>query len=378
MLFKNGLVLGEDFRFSRADVRVTGEKIALIAPDVTPENESVIDLGDRLLLPGLINIHVHGALGHDFTEINRENFTDVRRFLALNGATSFLPTTLTLPPDGIIDALSRLSEYSGNDDRGAQMLGIHLEGPYLSPAYKGAHNADWLTLPRLRDFKTLQNAAHGQIKLVTVAPELDGAIDFIRGITPETRVSLGHGGTDYQLCREAFASGATQITHMFNVMPSLHHRNISLITAAFETGCFTELICDGYHVEPTVVQMAYRIFGDDHIVVITDGIAATGLPDGVYSFGGEVSVVTGGVGRLRDGTINGGTSTMIQAVRNLKRWGIPVESAVKMASYNSACAVDVQDHKGRIAIGYDADLLVVNTELSIDRVMLRGQFLESC
>ena len=373
MLLKNGLVLNRKFEFINADVLIQDKKIAAVREGICSENDEVIELNGKLVLPGFINIHVHGAVGYDMMNPGEGGLAAVSRFMALHGATSFMPTTVTLPLDDTLTAMSYLAEHSDADYNGANILGIHSEGIYMSEVYRGAHVAQWLKPPSEVNFEILNEAAGGKIKLVTVAPELDGALEMIRRITPDVRVSLGHGGQDYRVCKRAFEAGASQITHMFNAMPPLHHRNPTLIAAAFEADAFVELICDGIHVNPVMVKMAYSMFGADRIVVITDGMPATGLGAGKYFFAGEEVIVSGGTALKRDGTINGSTSTMMQCVINLVNWGIPVESAVKMAARNPAHAVSVQDRKGCIDVGFDADLLVTDADLNIENVIVMGK-----
>lgn len=258
---------------------------------------------------------------------------------------------------------------------GANLLGINMEGPYLNPDYKGAHRAEWLRTPKEVDFDEVNEAAGGNIRLVTLAPELDGAMEFIKTHKDKVKISLGHGGTDYEKCQEGFENGATQVTHLFNAMPSIHHRKLSLIAAAFESGAMAELICDGLHVDKTVVMMAYRIFGADRLIVINDSVMAAGLPDGIYSECGSEIIVKDGIALLKNGTICGGTAPIFKCVKNLISWGICEQDAVKMASFNAAKAID-EKNKGKIAEGCDADFIAVDKEFSLTDVFIGGKRFE--
>lgn len=375
MLLQNALVLGEEFIFQKSDIQILDGKISHIAPQIAADDET-LNLDGKMLLPGLINIHTHGAVGFDSMTCDYDGLNKISIFMAKNGATSFLPTSSTMSKQDILRGMTGLAKAIDRGTDGAQILGIHMEGPYLSGAYKGAHDEKLLRSVRELDFTQVQAAAGGHIKLVTIAPETEGALEFIANREAGIKISLGHTGADFDTCIQGFELGATQITHMFNAMPSIHHRKLSLISAAFAAGAYVEMICDGLHVDPVAVQMAYSMFGDGKVVVVTDSLNAAGMTDGEYTFGGRNIIVSDGIAKLPDGTISGGTSTMWQCVQNLVGWGIPLQSAVKMSSHNPAKAIDVYRNKGSIGAGKDADLLIVDGGMNLQNVMVGGRFVE--
>lgn len=374
-VIKNAVVLNDRFQFTAADVAVDGKKIVQVAPQNTLDfgEGQVIDAAGAYLLPGLVNIHTHGAVGYDSSDCSYAGLNAMSQFWARTGTTSFLPTTTTALYDDTVKAMEEIAGAAKRGVSGAKIAGINMEGPYLSAQYKGAHRADWLRSVHEFDFDTVQAAAGGMIKLVTVAPETEGALAFIKAHGKNVRISLGHTGADFDTCMAAFESGASQVTHLFNAMPSIHHRKLSLIAAAFESGARVELIGDGLHVSPTVAMMAYRMFGADKMILINDSMNAAGLDEGSYEFCGMHVIVKDGMARQEDGTICGGIAPLFDCVKNMVSWGVPLAEAVKMASYNPACAIGLQERIGSIAAGKDADLLLVSKELNLQKVFVDGK-----
>ncbi len=371
MLIKNAVFLNESFEKEYGDIYIKGTVFEKIGKFEALDCD-VIDLEGKMILPGFINIHTHGAVGYNVANADAEAYQKIGRFWASNGTTSYLMAPATYLKEDLKKYVSIIRECIENKTSGAKLLGINMEGPYLSEKYKGAHRAEWLRSPKEVDFDEVNEAAGGHIMLTTVAPEIDGAIEFIKKYKDKVKISLGHTGADYEACKAAFEAGATQITHIFNAMPPIHHRNLSLISAAFESGAMAEIVCDGLHIDKSVVMMAYKIFGADRLIVINDSVMAAGLPDGVYSECGEEIIVRDGIARQKNGTISGGTATIHQCVKNLISWGVPMEEAVKMASYNPAKALNISG-KGLIKEGYDADFIVVDEDLTILEVYISGK-----
>lgn len=371
---KNAKVLNKDFEFVDSDVSIDGGKIIKIGNNLN-EGE-IIDACGGYVLPGFVSVHTHGAVGFDATDDGAEGINEMSKFWAKSGTTTFLPATTTALEDVLANAMSRIADAIEAGCEGATVAGINMEGPYLSAKYKGAHREGWLRSPNEVDFGKMQEAARGHIKLVTLAPEVDGAVDFVKEYGDKVSISLGHTGASYEQCVAAFDAGATHVTHMFNAMPSIHHRNLSLIAAAFDKGANVEIIGDGLHVKPTVVKMAIQAFGYDKVVLVTDSINATGLPEGRYEFCGYEVTLKNGIALQDDGTICGGTSTLLQCVKNVVEWGIPLEMAVKMASYNPAAAIGMEDTIGSIAVGKDADIIIASDELEIKNVFVKGRKIE--
>lgn len=336
-------------------VKLDGGKIVSVEPDT---GRGDIDAGGNLLLPGLIDVHTHGCIGMDTMDAD---FEPMCRFYAEHGTTSFLPTTMTMG----YDALERVTEAK-TDFPGAEILGFHFEGPYISEKHKGAQNPAYIKKPSAAEFSRFKN-----VKMVTIAPESEGSAEFIRAVTPECIVSIGHTDCTYETALEAIESGASCLTHTYNAMPPFHHRNPGPIGAAFEKHIYAQIICDGFHISKPVVLATYKMFGADRMVLISDSIRSAGLPDGEYESGGLKVFLKNGAARLADGTIAGSSATLLDCVKKAVEFGIPLDDAVRMASRTPAELLGVK--KGRIAPGYDADLLITDRELNIKTVITAGK-----
>ena len=337
-----------------SDVIITDGKIDRIVPHTSGEGE---DFGGAVAIPGLVDIHTHGCDGHDTMD---GQFAEMCMFLAKNGTTSWCPTTMTMDIDSIRSAMS-----ADTDLPGAQILGFHMEGPYISPKFKGAQNEKFIKAPDIDEFNTLPN-----VKMVTLAPELEGSMDFIRKC--ESVVSLGHTAADYDTVIEAIDAGAQCLTHTFNAMPPIHHRNPGPIGAAIEKRIFVQAITDGLHLHKAIVLALYKLFGPDRMVIISDSMRATGLCDGEYEFGGQPIQVVDGVARTMDGAIAGSTSTLWQCVKKAVEFGIPFDDAVYMATEVPASLIGCRS-KGRLAAGCDADMLILDENNEISRVIIGGE-----
>lgn len=370
MLLKKGLVLNDQFCFEKADVLIEHGKIKAVGPNIGYDGET-LDVSGKIVAPGMINIHTHGALGYDTCDCEHERFEKMSRFHASAGTTTFLATTTTMPEKDILRTVNEIAEAKKRGTSGAVIGGINLEGPYLSATRRGAHRLDWLVTVKQLDFDKIQRAAGGMISLVTIAPETDGAMEFISTHAGSVHISVGHTAADYETCLAAYRLGATHTTHLFNAMEPIHHRKPGPVAAAYESGAFAELICDGMHVAPVVVKMAFEMFGE-RIVVITDSICATGLTDGNYQFGGRDITVRDGAARLADGTLSGSTSTMLSCIKNLISWGIGPEDALKSASLSPARAIGMDASKGSIRQGKDADLIVLDADYSLKYTFVGG------
>lgn len=336
-------------------VKLDGGKIVSVEPDT---GRGDIDAGGNLLLPGLIDVHTHGCIGMDTMDAD---FEPMCRFYAEHGTTSFLPTTMTMG----YDALERVTKAK-TDFPGAEILGFHFEGPYISEKHKGAQNPAYIKKPSAAEFSRFKN-----VKMVTIAPESEGSAEFIRAVTPECIVSIGHTDCTYETALEAIENGASCLTHTYNAMPPFHHRNPGPIGAAFEKHIYAQIICDGFHISKPVVLATYKMFGADRMVLISDSIRSAGLPDGEYESGGLRVFLKNGAARLADGTIAGSSATLLDCVKKAVAFGIPLDDAVRMASRTPAELLGVK--KGRIAPGYDADLLITDRKLNIKTVITAGK-----
>lgn len=371
MILKNVTILNEHFEFEKTDVYIKDGKFEKIGTNLEIDDDSV-DMDGKRVIPGYVDIHMHGGVGVAVNNADYEAYNKLGRYLASTGTTSYLMAPATWLKDDLIEYVSVIKEAMDKGCEGANLIGINMEGPYLAESHRGAHRAEWLRTPKQVSFDEVNEAAGGNILVTTVAPEIDGGIDFIREYSDKVKISLGHTGADFECCMEGFKAGATQITHMFNAMPSIHHRKLSLIAAAFESGAMVELICDGIHVDKVTVKMAYKMFGPDKIIVVNDCEMMAGQPEGEYDVCGGRVKVEGGVARLADGTIAGGIATMHECVTNLIKWGIEPQMAVKMATYNPVKALDIKG-KGIIAEGYDADFNVVDDDFNITDVYIAGK-----
>lgn len=340
---------------SLKSVKTENGKIAEITDNV--KNGDINAVGNRII-PGLIDVHTHGCIGTDTMDAD---FEPMCRFYAEHGTTSFLPTTMTMG----YDALERVTNAK-TDFKGANILGFHFEGPYISPKHKGAQNERYIKNPSTEDFKRFNN-----VKMITLAPELQGSMEFINAVKDGCVVSIGHTDCDYETALAAIENGADCLTHIYNAMPPLHHRNPGPIGAAFEKHIYAQLICDGFHISKPVVLTTYKIFGADRMTLISDSIRCAGLPDGEYESGGLKVFLKEGAARLSDGTIAGSTATLLDCVKTAVQFGIPFEDAVKMASETPANMLGVK--KGRIEKGYDADLLIVDEEINLKTVIINGE-----
>lgn len=328
------------------------------------------------LLPGFVEAHSHGNSGADFSDGDYEGLRRMGAFYAQNGVTSFAPTSMTLPYDVLAKAFETAVAYREADeaDKG-YLAGIHMEGPFFSEKKKGAQNGAYLRLPDIHAFRSLQKNCGGLIALVDVAPELEGAVPFAAEAKKLCRVSVAHTDATYEQAKAVFEAGATHLTHLFNAMPGIHHRNPGVIGAASEkTDVCAELICDGLHVHESAVRMAFKLF-PGRICLISDSLRCAGMPEGEYELGGQKIFLKDGVARLCDGTIAGSVITLSQGVKNAIRFGISREEAILAATVRPAVELGVFDKLGSLEVGKRADMLICNESLTIKEVFLAGRSL---
>ncbi len=405
---RNGQIFDEKGSFHEDSLYFFGERIvtgeeyrALEAPEET------VDADGGYVVPGFTDIHFHGCAGYDCCDGTAEALRAIARYELSRGITSVTPATMTVPEeklmqiaravrevraDGVSDlcaggaVVSEAKEGScaceGADDgcgHGATLQGLYMEGPFISEKKKGAQKADDIRKPDLALFGRLQEASGGAFKTVALAPETEGAMEFIRALSGSVTLSLAHMTADYETACEAFRNGVSQVTHLYNAMPPLSHREPGPIAAAsdFEE-CRVELICDGVHIHPAVVRATFRLFGDDRIILISDSMRATGMPDGEYELGGQRVFVKGRRAFLADGTLAGSVTDLADCVRvAVKEMGIPLESAVKCAAVNPAKAIGIFGEYGSLTAGKYADLLILDRDLELKEVFRHGGRMES-
>lgn len=354
---------------------------AFISRDIGIENNlfsdnaqgDVLDASGLYAIPGLIDVHFHGCVGYDFCDGTHTAFSAIAQYQAQNGITAICPATMTYPEDTLASICQSAATYTS--DSGATLVGINMEGPFISKEKKGAQNAAFIQAPSAEMFRRLQHAAGGLIKLLDIAPEGEGAMDTIRALKDEVAISLAHTGADYETACTAFAQGARHATHLYNAMPPLSHRAPGVIGAAFDAPhAFVELICDGVHIHPSVVRATFQMFTDDRIVLISDSIMATGLPDGEYALGGQAVTVRGNRATLHDGTLAGSATNLMDCVRTVvQQMNVPLESAIKAATQNAAKSIGLYDKFGSITTGKYADLVLLTPSLEIAHIFVHGK-----
>lgn len=373
MRYENGWIFA-DGRFVRGGFSVENGRFAHVLEDVPGPAE---DLDGALVIPGLVDIHVHGCAGADFSDGDYAGLVRMARHLARRGVTSFAPASMTLPYDALdkaFHAAARLRREGLAD--GARLMGIQMEGPFLSREKRGSQNPAYLRLPDWDRFLRLYDAAEGLLRIVDVAPALPGAVEFTRRASEKCRVSVAHTAAGYDQAAAVFDAGATHLTHLFNAMSGIHHRHPGPIGAASERENVTaELICDGIHVHPSAVRMAFRLF-PGRICLISDALRCCGMADGSYSLGGQEILLSGGVARLTGGTIAGSAADLYQCMRRAVSFGIPREQAVWAATALPARVIGRESETGAIADGRAADFVICGGELEPEAVYLGGKRLE--
>lgn len=368
---KNGCVFTHGTHFEQLDVCFENGVITGLSE--SSDTGEVIDCSGCYVLPGLVDIHMHGCCGHDVCDADVRSLSAIAGYEYAHGVTAFCPTTMTLPDDRLAAVLKSISAYSSQAKMQgkAEIVGVHLEGPFVSKEKCGAQSAEHTKAPSVSKLREYCSLAGGLIRLVTVAPEAEGAIDMISECSGEVHFSIGHTQADYGTASKAFAAGADHVTHLFNAMPAFHHRDTGVIGAAFDNAsCFAELICDGVHISPTAVKAAFRLFGDDRIVFISDSMEGTGMPDGSYTLGGQRVFKRGSSASLEDGTLAGSVTDLYGCLKAAVSMGIPLESAVKAATINPCRSLGIDDKTGSIEVGKAAHFLILDkSDLSIKRVI---------
>ncbi len=361
--------------FVERDVYADGD--LFVGEAACAEGGETVDASGCYVIPGLVDLHFHGSAGADISDGDLAGLHKMGAYEASRGITALCPATMTLPEDVLMRAAQAASAYEPAADEAA-LVGINMEGPFISPSKVGAQNPDYVRNPSAEEFRRLQEAAGGLFKLVDIAPEEPGAEEFIREMADEVRISLAHTCTDYDTAVRAFELGARQLTHLYNAMDPMHHRKPGPIPAAVEHGEVTaEIIADGVHIHPAMVRLAFQLFGDDRMILISDTLRAAGLEDGTYDLGGQDVTVRGPVATIDNGALAGSVSDLMRcltvAVRDM---GIPLASAVKAASANPARALGLDAERGAIEPGKVADAVLLDKEtLDLRAVVLRGELL---
>lgn len=377
----NGSVYGADFKFSNQTILTKDDRIESIdpaMPGAVTESDDILDASDCYVIPGLTDVHFHGCVNHDFCDADFEGVHTMAQYELQNGVTTICPATMTLGAD-TLSAICRngAAYHNANPEDGAELIGINLEGPFIAMSKKGAQNPAFVQKANPELLKHLQEDAEGLVRLVTIAPEEEGALDCIRKCSSEYHFSLGHTASDYDTASKAFQAGADHVTHLYNAMPPFVHRAPGVIGAAFDAPqAKVELICDGIHIHPAVIRATFQLFGDDRVVLISDSMMATGMPDGDYSLGGLPTRLVGHKVTLEDGTIAGSATNLMDCMRNVVSFGVPLESAIKAAAWNPVNSIGMTRDYGSIEKGKKANLVILDKNLQIRHIIHDGRLVK--
>lgn len=366
MIIKRGKVFQEDGNFLEQTLYVNDHR--LVDKAEYQYDGEVIDAEGLLVLPGLVDIHSHGAAGEDFSDGNPEGIKKILQYEKRCGITSYCPTSMTFPKERLRQIFASIKGAQTED--GATVVGINMEGPFLDPAKKGAHVEKWIAAPDVAFVRELNQDADGLVRLVTLAPNMDGAEEFIKEMHEEVCISLGHTAADYDCASRAMKLGAHHVTHLYNAMQPFGHRAPGLIGAAMDDPeCMVELICDGYHIHPSAIRAAFRMFGPERVILISDSMRATGMENGTYELGGQEVTVKDRKAVLKDGTLAGSATNLYGCMCKAVEFGIPLEQAIMAVTANPARSIGIFDQVGSIRIGKQADLLLVSENLELKRVI---------
>ena len=339
----------------------------------------IIDGQGGYAIPGLIDIHFHGCMGYDFCDGTQEALREIARYEASVGVTGMAPATMTLPAEQLEEILSNAAAFSADSGKNpgeAELLGVNMEGPFISKHKKGAQDDTYIIPSDVELFHRFQRAAEGLVKFIAVAPEVEGALAFVDRVKDEAVVSLAHTNADYDEALAAFQRGVSHAVHLFNAMPPFGHREPGVVGAVADSHHVTaELICDGVHIHPSVVRAAFKILGENRIILISDSMRAAGMPDGTYTLGGQAVQVTKGRAVLvSSGALAGSASNLMECMKTaVKEMGIPLETAVACASENPAKRLGEYGRRGSITFGKKADLVLLDRDLNVKCVMKDGK-----
>ena len=358
--------------FVRRDVCFDGRLLSSSSAD-----GKTYDASGCYVIPGLTDLHFHGCMGKDFSDADPEGLEIMAKYELSQGVTQICPAGMTLLEEQLTKVCQVAAAHRDANKPGAELCGINLEGPFLSTAKKGAQKADWIHAPDVDMFRRLMAASKGLVKLVSVAPEEPGAMEFIEAVEGEVTVSIAHTTADYDTAMEAFRLGARQVTHLFNAMPPFSHRAPGVVGAALDTPiCNVELICDGVHIHPSVVRATFKMFGPKRVILVSDTMRAAGMPDGDYTLGGQPVKVKGKYATLADGTLAGSVTNLMNCMRTAVSFGIPLEDAVWAAAVNPARAIGIFSRMGSLGPGKRANVVVLDQNLELKDVFFRGELVD--
>ena len=373
MLIKNCNIIYLD-KIEKGSILVENGKIKEINPSNVNDTE-VIDAEGLYLSPGFIDVHIHGAGGCDTMDGTVESINTIAKTIVQHGTTSFTPTTMTVAAEYIRKSMEVIKKLKEEGTEGANVLGAHLEGPFISPKAIGAQNPNFLLAPSVENYNKIVGDYSDAVVSITMAPEVEGAKELIKYLSDNgVTVSMGHTKATYDEAIEGIKCGACHSTHLYNAMTPFTHREPGVVGATFDTDINKETISDGIHISYPALRTAYKQKGTDKVLLVSDAMEACGMPDGQYSLGGQDVIVKNGAARLLDGTLAGSVLTLDKAVKNIyNNSDYPLNEVVRMATYNGAKHCHVEDHKGLIKEGYDADLILFNEDIEIQKVFVNGK-----
>lgn len=392
MIIKNVNVYTDKKKFAKGIIITKSDKIEQVilgdeSYSIDDEKEETIDGQGCYCLPGMIDLHFHGCQGYDVCDGTKEALEVISKYEASIGVTAIAPATMTLPVQELEDVLANAAEYkkmqeAGYTVTGADLLGLNMEGPFISKIKKGAQDAKNIIPCNVHVYQKFQKAANGLVKFIGIAPEEKGnenAAEFISQMKDEVSVSLAHTNADYDTAKSAFDAGANHVVHLYNAMPPFTHRAPGVIGAAADSPhVMSEIICDGVHIHPSAVRSAFRMMGAEHMILISDSMRAAGMPDGQYTLGGlDVNVKGNRATLVSDGALAGSVTTLPDCVRTaVKKMGIPLETAIACATINPAKSLGADDLYGSITVGKKADLVLWDDDLKLKTVIKDGKVLE--
>lgn len=373
MIIRNGKVYSANCIFEERDIVISGEKIVSHELAMTNDTE-VIDATDMYVIPGLIDIHLHGCVGEDFSRCDADTIQRMVDYQISHGITSIVPASMTLPEDELMKAFEVIALFCNRGD--ASIAGINMEGPFISDKKKGAQKKDYILDPDTDMFERLYKVSNGLIKLIDIAPEKNGAMDFIKSVKDKVHISLAHTDCDYETAMEAFNNGADHVTHLYNAMNEFSHRSPGVLGAITDCGkVYGEIIADGIHNHPSAVRMAEKVLGSERLIFISDSMEACGMPDGEYALGGQPVIKKGSVAVIKGtDTIAGSVMNLMDMFRNaVLNMNIPMERALKYVTLNPAKSIGIDSGVGSLENGKYADIVLLDKNLEVVKVIKHGR-----
>lgn len=376
MLIKNAIVFESDRVFRNREIVIYKDRFTdfkLNRVRFQPEDKRTVDATGLYAIPGLIDIHFHGCMGDDFCDAKEDTIENIAKYEARSGITSICPATMTIATDELRRIMKKAGEYKS--EAGAKLVGINMEGPFISREKKGAQSEKYILNCDKKLFDELNSLSGNLIKLVDIAPEKEGAMEFISALKDKVVVSVAHTMADYDTCIKAFEEGASHVTHLYNAMPGFTHRAPGVIGAAIDNdNVCVELICDGVHIHPAVVRATFKMFGRERVILISDSMRACGLSDGEYTLGGQKVFVNGRKAVLEDGTIAGSVTNLFECMKGaVQDMHIRLEDAIAASTVNPAKQIGIYDKVGSIESGKYADLVLMDKSLNIKAVYMHGR-----